>query len=285
MDNPDTYTIETSTFSLKEPTKTWYTFLWWTGSNGLNPEKQITLAKWNYGNKKYTAVWQPNSWIEYQVVHATEKANSTSYEVRETEILTGTTDELTQAIAKSYTWFTAKEITQKTIKWDGSTAVRVQYQRNVYTISFDSNGWSEVSTITWKYESDLIAPSDPIKSGYIFTGWKPNFPSTMPLSWAELVAQWKQELEVNNIENELITARETLNNKKIKWKETYNNVTVKVEAPKHSFPEWTELRITPITWAEQKQTIKEELMKNTDVTEESELVSFDISFIYTLSGW
>jgi len=285
MDNPDTYTIETSTFSLKEPTKTWYTFLWWTGSNGLNPEKEITLTKWNYGNKKYTAVWQPNSWIEYQVVHATEKANSTSYEVRETEILTGTTDELTQAIAKSYTWFTAKEITQKTIKWDGSTAVRVQYQRNIYTISFDSNGWSELNPITWKYESDLIAPSNPIKSGYIFMGWKPDFPYTMPLSWARLIAQWKQELEVNNIENELEIARETLNNKKIKWKETYNNVTVKVEAPKHSFPEWTELRITPITWAEQKQTIKEELMKNTDVTEESELVSFDISFIYTLSGW
>ena len=284
MDNPDTYTIETPTFSLKEPTKTWYTFLWWTGSNGLNPEKEITLTKWNYGNKKYTAVWQPNSWIEYQVVHATEKANSTSYEVRETEILTGTTDELTQAIAKSYTWFTAKEITQKTIKWDGSTAVRVQYQRNIYTISFDSNGWSEVSPITWKYESDLIAPSDPIKSGYIFTGWKPDFPSTMPLSWAELVAQWKQELEVNDIDEELEIARKTLNKKKIKWKETYNNITVNVEAPKNSFPEWVELRISPITWDTENQSIKNQLMKNTDVTEDSELVSFDISFIYTLSN-
>jgi hypothetical protein len=30
--------------------------------------------------------------------------------------------------------------------------------------------------------------------------------------------------------------------------------------------------------------IKEQLVENTDVTEESELVSFDISFIYVLSG-
>jgi hypothetical protein len=32
------------------------------------------------------------------------------------------------------------------------------------------------------------------------------------------------------------------------------------------------------------QEIRDELIENTDVTEESELVSFDISFIYTLSG-
>ena len=30
--------------------------------------------------------------------------------------------------------------------------------------------------------------------------------------------------------------------------------------------------------------IKEQLVENTDVTEESELVSFDISFIYVLSN-
>jgi hypothetical protein len=37
------------------------------------------------------------------VVHALEKPNSTSYEVEETEILSGTTDELTEAVAKEYT--------------------------------------------------------------------------------------------------------------------------------------------------------------------------------------
>ena len=286
VDNPTAYTIETETFSLNEPIKTWYVFLWWTWSNGSEPEKNVILTKWSYGNKRYTAVWQPMSWINYQVVHAVEKANATTYDVRETEILSGTTDELTKAVAKTYTWFTAKEITQKTIKWDGSTVVRIQYQRNVYTITFDTDGGSEILPITWKYGSDLTAPSDPTRTGYIFTGWKPAFPSTMPLSWSKLVAQWEQGLEViNNIEEELETARKTLNKNKIKWKETYNNVTVNVEAPKNSFPEWTELRITPITWSEQKQAIKEELIKNTNVTTESELVSFDISFIYILSGW
>jgi hypothetical protein len=32
------------------------------------------------------------------------------------------------------------------------------------------------------------------------------------------------------------------------------------------------------------QELKDQLVENTDVTEESELVSFDISFIYTLSN-
>jgi uncharacterized repeat protein (TIGR02543 family) len=117
VDNPDTYTVETETFTLNEPIKTWYVFLWWTGSNGSTPEKDVTLTKWTTENKRYTAVWEPMSWINYQVVHAVEKANATTYDVRETEILSGTTDEMTQAVAKEYTRFTAKEITQKTIKW------------------------------------------------------------------------------------------------------------------------------------------------------------------------
>ena len=190
--NPRTYTIETETFSLEEPTKTGYNFVGWTGSNGLIPQKTVTITKWNYGNKKYSAVWQPNSWIIYQVVHAVEKADSTSYEVMETEILSGTTDEMTQAVAKEYTWFTAKTINQKVIKWDGSTVVRVQYQRNIYTITFDSNGWSEVNPITGKYESNLTAPNSPSRWWYTFMWWQPSFPSTMPLWWAELTAQWKK---------------------------------------------------------------------------------------------
>jgi hypothetical protein len=41
--------------------------------------------------------------VKYEVVHALEKANTTSYEEREIEILTGTTDEMTEAVAREYT--------------------------------------------------------------------------------------------------------------------------------------------------------------------------------------
>jgi hypothetical protein len=44
------------------------------------------------------------------------------------------------------------------------------------------------------------------------------------------------------------------------------------------------LRILPITAKKQVQKIKNQLVENTDVTEDSELVSFDISFVYVLSS-
>jgi hypothetical protein len=41
--------------------------------------------------------------VKYEVVHALEKANTTSYEEVDTEILSGTTDEMTEAVAREYT--------------------------------------------------------------------------------------------------------------------------------------------------------------------------------------
>jgi hypothetical protein len=85
-------------------------------------------------------------------------------------------------------------------------------------------------------------------------------------------------------EAEIAKIRETLNEEVISGQEMYKDVIVNVEAPVGSFPSVAELRITPITTKSQQQQIKDQLVENTDVTEESELVSFDISFVYTLSG-
>ena len=46
--NPSTYTIETNTITLKNPTKTGYTFTGWTGSNGSTPQTTVTIPKWKY---------------------------------------------------------------------------------------------------------------------------------------------------------------------------------------------------------------------------------------------
>ena len=61
---------------------------------------------------------------------------------------------------------------------------------NQYTISFDSNGGSEVTSITQDYNSAVAAPADPTKTGYTFAGWTPAVPSIMPAENIECVAQW-----------------------------------------------------------------------------------------------
>ena len=84
--------------------------------------------------------------------------------------------------------------------------------------------------------------------------------------------------------NEVMHMWDSLNEQEISWQDIYKNIIVSVLAPIWSFPKGTELRIIPIKTKSQIQEIKEQLIENTDVTQESELVSFDISFIYTLSN-
>ena len=77
----------------------------------------------------------------------------------------------------------------------------------------------------------------------------------------------------------------------IVWKEwlseeiEYENIVLKVEAPAWAFPEWTELRIIPITQKSEIQKIREWLKETTKVTHDSHLVSFDISFIWLDKNW
>ena len=59
--NPNTYTIETRAFTLKNPTKSGYTFTGWSGT-GLDGENNmtVTIPTGSTGNRIYTAHWRYN---------------------------------------------------------------------------------------------------------------------------------------------------------------------------------------------------------------------------------
>ena len=59
--NPDTYTVETDAFTLKNPTRPGYTFTGWSGT-GLDGENNMTVAilKGSTGDRSYTAHWRYN---------------------------------------------------------------------------------------------------------------------------------------------------------------------------------------------------------------------------------
>ena len=65
--NPETYTIESNTFTLNNPKRNGYTFAGWTGSNGEVPQTTVQIAKGSTGNKTYTAQWtlDPNTQVQY----------------------------------------------------------------------------------------------------------------------------------------------------------------------------------------------------------------------------
>ncbi len=58
--NPDSYTVESESITLINPTKNSDTFIGWTGSNGTVPELTVTIPSGSIGNKNYIANWQTN---------------------------------------------------------------------------------------------------------------------------------------------------------------------------------------------------------------------------------
>ena len=81
----------------------------------------------------------------------------------------------------------------------------------------------------------------------------------------------------------LAQAWETLNVEPITKSDRYNKVTVNVEAPAGTFPDGTYASIRPIVSTVKLDEIKDQISAEDDtVSQESEIVAFDISFWYKL---
>ena len=59
---PTKYTVESAALNIPRPTKTGYTFLGWTGSNGSTNQLDVIIAHGSTGNKSYTAHWKVNTY-------------------------------------------------------------------------------------------------------------------------------------------------------------------------------------------------------------------------------
>lgn len=81
-ENRTSYTIETDTFTLNNPTKPGYEFLGWTGSNGTTPQKTVTITKGSTGDRTYTANWKAIDYtITYDLQGGSVTGNPTTYNI------------------------------------------------------------------------------------------------------------------------------------------------------------------------------------------------------------
>ena len=69
--------------------------------------------------------------------------------------------------------------------------VTAQWEINQYTITFDTNGGSEIAPITQDYGTEITAPDNPTRKGYTFKGWDKEIPETMPAENITVTAQWE----------------------------------------------------------------------------------------------
>ena len=82
--NPASYDVTTNTITLKNPTRTGYVFLGWTGSNGTTPQMTVTIAQGSTGNKSYTANWGPIYNITYDLAGGKGSNPATYSQISET---------------------------------------------------------------------------------------------------------------------------------------------------------------------------------------------------------
>ena len=69
--------------------------------------------------------------------------------------------------------------------------VKAQWKINQYTITFDTNGGSEIAPITQDYGTEITAPDNPTRKGYTFKGWDKEIPEAMPAENMTVKAQWE----------------------------------------------------------------------------------------------
>ena len=83
------------------------------------------------------------------------------------------------AIAAAYPTMPKKNIT-----------FTAEWTVNTYKVIFIANGGTSVSAIEQQYNTPIVAPENPTKTGYTFAGWSPAVPTLMPAGGATCVAQW-----------------------------------------------------------------------------------------------
>ena len=181
--NPTSYTIETETFTLTNPTKQNHTFNGWTGSNGSTPQTEVTIKKGSTGNKSYTANWTLNT-ANYTVKHWQQKVsatsttnNSTNYSevTADRETLSGTIGNSVTPAVKTYTGFTSPKTQSVTIKADGSATVNYYYTRNSYTLTLEKGtGISNVSGGGSKKYDASVEIDATVSTGYTWSKWTGN---------------------------------------------------------------------------------------------------------------
>ena len=182
-----------------------YTFGGWNKADG---------TAWDYASDKVTdnitlyAKWTANTYtITFDTVGGSEIAPITQDY--------GTVITAPEAPTREgYTFIGWDKEIPTTMPTENMT-VTAQWEINQYTITFDTNGGSEIAPITQDYGTAITAPANPTREGYTFIGWDMEIPKTMPAENITLKARWK---DIEKATGEIVMG---IN----KWREFLNTLT------------------------------------------------------------
>ena len=158
-----------------------YTFDRWEVSGAIMTDSKFTMPA---NNVTITAKWTAN---RYTITFDTDGGSAVAAITQDYE----TAVKAPAAPTKTgYTFAGWEPALPATMPLNGLT-VKAKWTVNQYTITFDTDGGSEVAAITQDYGTAVTAPENPTKTGYTFAGWDKTIPATMPANHVEIKANWK----------------------------------------------------------------------------------------------
>ncbi len=179
-----TYGVGATLPAADDMTYTGHTFKGWYDNENLTGSPVTAIGGAETGNKEYWAKWEIN---QYTITFDTNDGS---------EIAPITQDYGTEITApdtptrKGYTFKGWDKEIPETMPAENIT-VKAQWEINQYTITFDTNGGSEIAPITQDYGTEITAPDNPTRKGYTFKGWDKEIPKTMPAENITITARWK----------------------------------------------------------------------------------------------
>lgn len=170
--------------SASDMTKEGYSFGGWYTSSDFSDSPVTNIDATDRGNKTYYAKWNIN---QYTI----------SFDTSGGSVVSPITQDFGSTVVKpldptkeGYTFTGWEPEIPDTIPSSNIT-IKAKWSVNKYTITFDTDGGSEVLPIIQDYGSVVIAPISPTKVGFTFNGWDNPIPSTMPSSDKLIKALWK----------------------------------------------------------------------------------------------
>ena len=178
-----TYGVGATLPAADDMTYTGHTFKGWYDNENLTGSPVTAIGGAETGNKEYWAKWEIN---QYTV---TVKPENGKADIIITQDY-GTPITAPTLTREGYTFKGWDKEIPETMPADNIT-VKAQWEINQYTITFDTNGGSEIAPITQDYGTKITAPDNPTRKGYTFKGWDKEIPETMPAENITVKAQWE----------------------------------------------------------------------------------------------
>ena len=181
--NVTSYTYGVGATLPTDVTRTGYTFKGWYDNENLTGSPVTAIGGTETGNKEYWAKWEIN---QYTI---TVKPENGEADITITQDY-GTPITAPTLTREGYTFTGWDRDIPATMPAENMT-VTAKWKVNQYTITFDTNGGSEITPITQDYGTAITAPANPTREGYTFIGWDKAIPATMPAENMTITAKWK----------------------------------------------------------------------------------------------